>query len=471
MMQVIFCNSESFQICHMKPLELIRKYNVPGPRYTSYPTVPFWKVPDMQLADWESEVKQASSRLENGSLGVYVHLPFCESLCTFCGCHKRITKNHAVETPYIDSVIAEWALYQKLLPENIQITEIHFGGGTPTFFSATELVRLTTALCNANQDQRDQLDLSFEAHPGSTSEAHLRALYQAGFRRVSFGIQDYDPKVQEAIHRKQSFELVASVHKRAKEIGYTSINHDLVYGLPFQDLKAFEHTIARTIELMPERIALYGYAHVPWIKGTGQRGYDESNLPKDEVKRALYEMGYERLLAAGYIAIGMDHFALPGDSLEIAFQQKQLHRNFMGYTHRQTDLMIGLGMSAISDSWSGFAQNDKSVEAYQERIAQNELAVFRGHFLSEEELLIRRHILDLMCHFETNWQHQSLLDPIYPEIRKRLQPLLTDGLIELDENGLRILPQGYAFVRNVCMTFDLDLHGHTFDKPLFSATI
>lgn len=455
----------------MKPIELIRKYNVPGPRYTSYPTVPFWKENAINSDNWLASLVNEQAINSQPTLGLYIHLPYCESLCTFCGCHKRITKNHAVELPYVESVLQEWALYQQTLQPDTQIVELHLGGGTPTFFSPETLTKLIEGIFQLKNVNREKCDLSFEAHPNSTTQAQLETLYQLGFRRVSFGIQDYNPVVQKAINRIQTFEQVQLVHQLAKEIGYTSINHDLVYGLPFQDLPGFQMTIEKTIALKPERIALYGYAHVPWVKGTGQRGYDENNLPKDAHKRELYEMAYELLLNAGYIAIGMDHFALPGDTLELAFQKKKLHRNFMGYTHRQTDVMIGLGMSAISDTWRAFAQNEKSVEAYQEQISKGKLAIFRGHFLNNEELLIRRHILDLMCHFETQWHAELLKEGFYQEIQERLAPLAKDGLIEIDTTHLRVTNTGFAFVRNVCMAFDLDLHGHHFDKPIFSATI
>lgn len=448
---------------------LIKKYNVPGPRYTSYPTVPFWKNQPLDNVAWLKSLS-TSTVDEKRSLGIYIHLPFCEALCTFCGCHKRITKNHGVEQPYIDTVLAEWALYQTYLGTDLQIKELHLGGGTPTFFAPIELIRLTKGLFAQQIIHPDNCDLSFEAHPGSTTSEHLKELYEIGYRRVSFGIQDYDPVVQKAIHRVQSVELVQKVHREAKALGY-SINHDLVYGLPFQHLQGFSHTIDQTIALKPERIALYGYAHVPWVKGTGQRGYDEENLPKDAQKRALYEMAYDKLLAAGYIAIGMDHFALPNDALSVAYEHKNLHRNFMGYTHRQTDIMLGLGMSAISDSWFAFAQNDKSVEGYQAQIQKGELAVFRGHFLNDEELIIRRHILDLMCHFETTWNKSLTEKGFYQVIIEKLKGIERDQLIQIDHNRLVILPQGRPFVRNVCMAFDLDLQRTQPDKPLFSATI
>ncbi len=452
----------------MQTKELIQKYNVPGPRYTSYPTVPFWKSLDMNHETWVSPLE--SQLKSNASLGIYIHLPFCESLCTFCGCHKRITKNHQVEQPYIDTVLREWELYQPYLQEGIQIKELHLGGGTPTFFAAAELARLTRGILVKQDLDPELCDLSFEAHPGSTSLEQLQTLYEVGYRRVSFGIQDYDTTVQKAIHRIQSFELVSQVHRQAKSLGY-SINHDLVYGLPYQNLNGFTDTIEKTIELAPERIALYGYAHVPWVKGTGQRGYDEQHLPKDAQKRALYEMAYEKLLAAGYLAIGMDHFALPTDSLSVAFEEKALHRNFMGYTHRQTDVMLGLGMSAISDCWTAFAQNDKTVEGYQAQIEKGELAVFKGHLLNEEELIIRRHILDLMCHFETNWNQHLFQSGFYQPIIEKLRGIEQDQLISMGQQKITLLEKGRPFVRNVCMAFDLDLHRQQTDKPLFSTTI
>lgn len=455
----------------MNVKELIQKYNVPGPRYTSYPTVPFWKKNEFHSVEWLEELDHAFQRFPDSSIGIYIHLPFCESLCTFCGCHKRITKNHQVETPYIDTVLKEWELYKLHLPKNTRISELHFGGGTPTFFHPNELLRLLRGIFNAEHIDPLTCDLSFEAHPNSTSEEHLRSLFDFGFRRVSFGIQDYDLTVQKAIHRIQTIDEIQGVHYIAKSIGYFSVNHDLVYGLPHQSLLGFEKTIDVTIALKPERIALYGYAHVPWIKGTGQRGYDEKDLPQDNEKRALYEMACEKLIAHGYVAIGMDHFALPNDSLARAFAAKRLHRNFMGYTTQRTNFLLGLGMSAISDSWTGFAQNEKSVEAYQEQIAKGELAVFRGHLLNELELEIRSYILDLMCHFETKLDDNSQYKETHGFILEKLKPLIQDELVEVFGNHIQVSEKGYPFIRNICMAFDLDLHQYQGNKPLFSATI
>ena len=247
-------------------------------------------------------------------------------------------------------------------------------------------------------------EFSFEGHPNNTTEEQLNVLYAIGFRRCSFGVQDYDPIVQKTINRIQPFENVERVTKLARKIGYTSISHDLVFGLPKQNLQNIIDTINKTKELKPDRIAYYSYAHVPWIKGLGQRGYDENDLPKDEVKRELYEVGKQLFDKIGYVEVGMDHFALKTDSMYKAMEEKTLHRNFMGYTSGKTALMVGLGMSAISDSWYSFAQNVKTVEEYQEIVNQGEFPLLRGHLLSEEDLIIRKHILNIMCHFETSWK-------------------------------------------------------------------
>lgn len=451
-------------------IQLIRKYDVPGPRYTSYPTVPFWKNEPLHQDEWISSLKRNYDHFKSKELSLYIHLPFCESLCTFCGCHKRITKNHSVEEPYISTLLAEWELYKKVLPFAPEVKELHFGGGTPTFFKADELLRLLKGLFASDSVDPNEIELSFEAHPNNTSEDHLNKLFKFGFRRLSLGVQDYSPVVQKAIHRIQPFEQVQKVHLQAKEIGYRSISHDLVFGLPKQTLSDIIDTVSKTLSLMPDRISLYSYAHVPWIKGNGQRGFDESDLPKSEEKRELYETAKEMLLNAGYMEVGMDHFALKHDDLAIAFMNKSLHRNFMGYTTKNTHTMIGLGMSAISDSWFGFAQNDKSVEGYENTVAKGELPIFRGHLLNDEDVVIRTHILDLMCHFETVLSNPKF-ELIYTSIKNRLADMINDGLVEIDNNTVRVTEKGIPFVRNCCMIFDQKLLPGQSTERMFSKTI
>ena len=345
---------------------LVRKYNVPGPRYTSYPTVPHWNPVPPSTDVWEQHVIDAFEVSNRDGISIYMHLPYCESLCTYCGCNTRITVNHDVERPYIDSLLREWDLYLDIFRQAPRIKEIHLGGGTPTYFEPKNLEFLLQKVLEKGITTT-QHEFGFEAHPNSTTTAHLRTLYDVGFRRISLGIQDFDPVVQKIVNRIQTYETVKKVTDSARKIGYSSVNFDLIYGLPLQKVSSIRNTINKISRLMPDRIAFYGYAHVPWKKA-GQRMFTELDLPQDEEKRALYELGKELLLALGYFEIGMDHFALRSDDLWESARDRTLHRNFMGYTPSQTKLVIGLGASAIGDTWTAFAQNVKQVKKYQQRL-------------------------------------------------------------------------------------------------------
>lgn len=450
---------------------LIDKYNVAGPRYTSYPTVPYWDMNTFSLKQWKDSLIKAfdeSNTIEG--LSLYIHLPFCESLCTFCGCHKRITKQHSVEIPYINALVKEWNLYCDLLPSRPIIKELHLGGGTPTFFSPTHLNLLINSILRRATLAEDH-EFSFEGHPNNTTEEHLRTFYDLGFRRVSYGVQDYNETVQKAIHRIQPFENVKRVTEQAKSIGYTSVSHDIIFGLPFQTEAHVRETIAKTKSLKPDRIAFYSYAHVPWIKGNGQRGFDESNLPSGTSKRQQYELGKTLLAEAGYHEIGMDHFALASDALYQSMNNKTLHRNFMGYTASKTRAMIGLGVSSISDSWYGFAQNVKNIEEYYHLVDEGIIPVVKGHILSTEDLIIRQHILNLMCQFETSWDDNGLYFEELPEVLKSLEEMESDGLLESHSTHLSVTEEGKPFVRNICMAFDLLLKRKQPQTQLFSMTV
>lgn len=450
---------------------LIQKYNVAGPRYTSYPTVPYWDVDRFSSEKWRKTFIQSFNESNSTEgISIYIHLPFCESLCTFCGCHKRITRRHDVELPYIKALLKEWALYRNALGRRPRIKELHLGGGTPTFFSPENLKSLINGIFEL-ADVAPGYEFSFEGHPNNTTREHLQTLYDLGFRRVSYGVQDYSENVQKAINRIQPYENVANATLWAREIGYTSISHDLVFGLPFQSIENIVDTIEKTKSLKPDRISFYSYAHVPWIKGNGQRGFDDESLPKDEEKRKLYEIGKKILTCNGYHEIGMDHFALVTDDMFTAAQQGRLHRNFMGYSASKTQLTIGLGVSSISDSWYGFAQNEKNLEDYYKRLDQNELPVFKGHVLNDEDLTIRRHILNLMCRFETSWKDNAMKFPELPKVLAELAELEADDLIEYKKETIYITEKGKAFVRNVCMAFDLLLMRKAPETKLFSLTI
>lgn len=432
----------------MEASQLIRKYNIAAPRYTSYPTVPFWDQTSWSAQQWKALVAKVHEE-SSKEVSLYIHLPFCESLCTYCGCNTRITKNHGVEEPYIAALLAEWQLYKEHLGEDIVLSDIHLGGGTPTFFNPENLTKLINGIVNGCEIS-ERAEFSFEAHPANTTKEHLSKLYELGFRRLSLGIQDFDPKVQQVINRKQSPSDVIRVMHQARRVGFTSINFDLIYGLPLQSLFNIKDTINMALAMNPDRISFYSYAHVPWIK-PGQRKFTELDLPDNEEKMRLYEAGKHLILSAGYDDIGMDHFAKEGDGLKRAAKNGRLHRNFMGYTDRHAPLLIGLGVSSISDAWQGFAQNVKKVEDYLKLVGKGELPVFKGHILTDEDLVLRKHILNIMCRGNTPMNESpEVLEPIL----KRLAPLAEDGLIELNALRLQVTPLGKSFLRNICMAFD-----------------
>lgn len=450
---------------------LIQKYNVPGPRYTSYPTVPYWNNETFSKQKWIKSFQQSfiESNQKEG-ISLYIHLPFCESLCTFCACHKHITKRHEVEEEYINTVIKEWQLYVNLTSETPIIKELHLGGGTPTFFSKENLEYLIQGIFKSAKKHKNA-EFSFEGHPSNTTKEQLQTLYNCGFTRVSYGVQDYNQNVQKAINRIQTFKEVQQVTDWARAIGYTSISHDLIFGLPHQTKENVIYTINKTKELKPDRISFYSYAHVPWVKGVGQRGFNENDLPKDEEKRELYEIGKKLFADLGYEEIGMDHFALKSDSLYKATLENTLHRNFMGYTSNKTQLMIGLGMSAISDSWYGFSQNVKTVKEYQKIVNLGEIPVFRGHILTKEDQIIRKHILNLMCNFTTSWDLEQMKISNIDTHLHELEELIKDDLVQLKGKTIYIPEKARPFVRNVCMAFDKELLKVKSDQKTFSLTI
>lgn len=454
-------------------VELYRKYNVAGPRYTSYPTVPYWDqspTADQWIQALGNSLEKAKT--EGTGAAIYVHIPFCESLCTYCGCNTRITRNHAVSSPYIQTLLKEFDLYRDKLGlkgKKLKLSELHFGGGTPTFFTPEELTQILGGLlehCELHPDY----EFSIEVDPRVTTKEHLEVLKKFHFKRISLGIQDFDPKVQDIVHRIQSVEQVRKITDEARSLGFNSVNYDLIYGLPFQTIKSVEQTIAHVITLKPDRIAFYGYAHVPWIKAS-QRRFTEADLPSGDEKRALYERGRELLEAAGYIEIGMDHFALKTDSLSTAVSNKTLHRNFMGYTSRNVSPILALGVSAIGDAWTAFAQNEKLLETYTALVNENKIPVMRGHLLNEEDLILRQHILNLMTKLETDWSSADVQTPILKNVSEKLREMEKDGLVKLTPTSCVVTEDGRAFLRNVCMAFDARLIRKAPETKLFSQTV
>jgi oxygen-independent coproporphyrinogen III oxidase len=445
--------------------DLFAKYDVPAPRYTSYPTVPFWsETPTTE--QWLNELTAAFND-DATTWSLYFHLPFCESLCTFCACNTVITRDHRREEGYIDLLSREWNLYLNRVPKLTErpLLGLHLGGGTPTFFSAENLERMLKPILDQTRVDENRFEASVEVHPGHTTREQLVTLRALGFTRISLGVQDFDPAVQKIVNRHQPYEVTKSITEIARELGYTSVNYDLIYGLPLQSRDRFTETVDKTIELQPDRIALYSFALVPWIK-PAQRSYSDEDIPKAGPKRALYEMAREKLEDAGYVEIGMDHFALPHDGMARAQRAGTLHRNFQGYTETRTTVLLGLGVSAISEAPTCFHQNEKAFPVYERRVRNGEIPTLRGHLLSPEDRRLREQILNFMTRFEVNLDHEQSDDA-----KTFLASLIDDGLVEVRDDKLTLTESGRPFLRNACMFFDYRLRRQQPQARTFSQAL
>ncbi len=445
--------------------ELIHKYNVQVPRYTSYPSLPHWQ--NMPSNEEYPAILNTQIKDSKEGLSLYVHLPYCESLCTYCGCNTRITVNHQVEEPYLLAITEEWNHYRKILKETPVIKEIHLGGGTPTFFSPENLVRLITNLLTGSVISKEP-EFAFEAHPGVTTYRHLEALAELGFTRVSFGVQDFNQSILKAINRHQQADQIEQITRDARSLGYHSVNYDFVYGLPFQKRNDIVHNAEYVKALKPDRIAFYSYAHVPWKK-QGQRHFTEKDLPSTQEKLDLYETGRELFLQMGYKAIGMDHFAFPEDALCQALENKTLSRNFMGYVPHKPGVLIGLGCSAISDTGNCYMQNKPVVEDYMQDINQNKWAYCKGHLLTPQDIIIKNHITNLMCFFETRWD--SSANKYFAKVEDELKSLSKEGLLEYEQGSIKVTQLGRHFVRNICAAIDPHIEKEAAGHNRFSKAI
>ena len=444
---------------------LLAKYDVAVPRYTSYPAVPHWRdVPD--AATWFAALDAAISE-ESSSLAVYVHLPFCETLCTFCGCNTVITKNHDRSAPYVDVVLAELDIYLRHVERLRQrpVSQLHLGGGTPTFLPADALKQLLGGLAERLPHRAGGYEGSVEVDPRVTTADHLAAMRAHGLTRISLGVQDFDTEVLRLVNRPQPFDLTARLCELARAAGYESINFDLIYGLPGQTPEKMARLAEQVISLRPDRLAVYSFARVPWIK-PAQRKFKDEDVPVAEAKRALYEVLRDRLLGAGYEEIGMDHFALPHDTLARSAREGTLHRNFMGYTDRRTTALLGLGVSAISETPACYHQNEKVITVYERLVAQGEVPTLRGHILSEDD----RHRADLIRTLMTSGRA-----PLTPAEQQaalaELADLVRDGIVLIEEAELRVPPKGRPFIRNVAAFFDTYLRSATKEGPVYSRAI
>ncbi len=457
-------------------IALLERYDRPGPRYTSYPTaVEFHDgVGDLQYRQRLARVNADAGQ----PLSAYVHLPFCEERCAFCGCNVVITRHRDVAARYLDALDQEIELLTAALPNRRRIAQMHWGGGTPTYYDADQLERVFARL-HRDFTFTPDAELGIEIDPRVTSAAQLRRLRGLGFNRLSMGVQDFSPQVQLAINREQSYELTAALMAEARAAGFASINIDLIYGLPFQTVDSFAQTLEQTLTLKPDRVAAYSFAFVPWM-GAHMNSLATEALPSARLKLELLALTIEAFVRAGYRQIGMDHFALPSDDLGRAVEQGSLHRNFMGYTVQKTADMVAVGVSGIGEVHGAFVQNTKKLNEYYAAVGSGRFAVARGYELSPDDLLRRHVIAALMCNFRLDIAQVEAdfaidFGSYFADELSELtatQSAATDGLVAVSSESIEVTPVGRLFVRNVCMVFDRYLRARTAGvKPVFSRTV
>jgi oxygen-independent coproporphyrinogen-3 oxidase len=450
---------------------LIPRYDRPGPRYTSYPTAPVW-TDDFGAADYREALGRAAARA--AGLSLYVHVPYCEQLCTYCACNRTIQRDHAVAVPYLDRLEREIDAVADLLGTGASHAQLAIGGGTPTYLSAGQLARLARRL-DARFPPEPGAERSIEVDPRVTTDEQLAALAEHGFNRISLGVQDLSPVVQRAIHRVQSLEQTAAVTETARGLGFGSVNFDLIYGLPFQTPESFATTLDAVIALAPDRIALYGYAHVTWVSKQ-QRGFERKDLPGPERKLAIFLEAIRRLGDAGYRFLGLDHFARPDDPLARAAEAGTLQRNFMGYTTRRAHDLVGFGPSAISELADAYAQSRREPEPWGEAVDDEGLATCRGWRLDADDLRRKWLIQSLMCRGEIDpaayaAHFEEPLEARVPGLAARLAPFEADGLLVADGGAWRLTFLGRLFLRNIAMTFDAHLEAPSAERPRYSRTV
>jgi oxygen-independent coproporphyrinogen III oxidase len=441
------------------PDDLLRRLDVPGPRYTSYPTADRF-IEAFGPGDYRDALRSRAHGARVGGaapLSIYVHVPFCESVCYYCACNKVITKHHDKAGEYLDALDTEIALHAGELGRGQPVSQLHLGGGSPTFLSDAELARLMASL-RAVFRIVPGAEVSIEVDPRTATPARLRDLAAMGFNRISFGVQDFDPAVQQAVHRVQSFESVRDLVRAAREYGFESINADLIYGLPRQTPASFDRTIAQVAELRPDRIALYAYAHLP-ARFKPQRRIQSADLPPPEARVRMLGAAISGFIGHGYSYIGMDHFALPGDALAAAKRQGRLHRNFQGYSTQPDCDLIGLGVSSIGRMGATYSQNAKTLPEYYDALRQHQFPVVRGLALNRDDLVRRAVIMALMCQGRVDFEsiavaHLISFRDYFAAELEALKPLADGGLVEMDADGIQVTANGWYFVRGIALVFD-----------------
>jgi oxygen-independent coproporphyrinogen-3 oxidase len=451
--------------------EFLARYNRPGPRYTSYPTAPVWN-DAFGPRDLEKVHEQAD--VAGSPVSLYMHIPFCESLCLFCACNVIIQKDKGVAPPYLGVLKQEMDHVARSVSRERPVVQFHWGGGTPTYLTPEQIEDLFGAARERFTFSPDA-EIGIEVDPRVTSRAHLETLRRLGFNRLSMGIQDFHADVQKAINRIQPFEMTRNLISAARELGFDSINVDLIYGLPHQTPDRFAHTVDQIVELAPDRVALFSYAHVPWLKK--QQGAFAAFLPEGMQKFEIFRTGMLKFLEEGYLYIGMDHFAKPGDELATSQQNRTLHRNFQGYTTKAGADLYGMGVTAISGIQNAYAQNHRDLTAWEKAVAERGIATMRGYHLSEDDRLRRAVISRLLCHTivvkdEISREFGIDFDSYFAEEMKHLEPSREDGLVLLSANEIRTTWLGRIFIRNLAMVFDPYLEKQQLAaKPLFSKTL
>ena len=451
--------------------DFLAKYNRPGPRYTSYPTAPVWNdaFGPADLEKVHQEAEQAKTLVS-----LYMHIPFCESLCLFCACNVVIQKNKSVAPPYLDVLKREMARVGRTVSKSRPVVQFHWGGGTPTYLSPGQIDDLFGYTREHFHFAPDS-EIGIEVDPRVTSRAHLETIRKLGFNRLSMGIQDFHPEVQKAVHRIQSYEMTRDLILSARKLGFDSINVDLIYGLPYQTAATFAHTVDQIIGLGPDRIALFSYAHVPWLKK--QQGSFAAHLPEGMQKFEIFRAGLLKFIEAGYLYIGMDHFAKPGDELSVSQQNRTLHRNFQGYTTKAGADLYGMGITAISGIQGAYAQNYRDIPSWEKAVSERGLATMRGYQLSAEDRLRRAVISRILCHTvvvkdEISREFGVDFDEHFAAELQRLETPRQDGLVLLENGEIRTTWLGRIFIRNLAMVFDPYLEEQKLNaKPLFSKTL
>lgn len=437
-------------------IELIKKYDKPGPRYTSYPTAPHFNK-NFTHEIMREEIKRTNATANAPDLSLYFHLPFCDTLCYFCGCNMTVTRNRDRISKYVDYIKKEIDLYRPLISDSRQATQLHWGGGTPTHLNPNEIGELIGHINNNFQFKPDA-EKGCEIDPRGLTRDHLVALREGGFNRISMGVQDFAPAVQKAVNRIQPEDMTRQVVDWVRELKFNSVNLDLMYGLPFQSVEQFRKTVEAIIDISPDRIAVFNYAHVPWMKKHMEL-ISPDDLPAPEEKLEMFRMTSEKLTNAGYVFIGMDHFAKPDDEMAIAFDNKKMYRNFQGYSTNAGADLYGFGISSICQLDRTYAQNIKTEKEYFEAIDKRELPITIGYLLNEDDILRRHVIMKVMCDFELDFasiekQFKINFKEYFSAGLNNFDEMIADGLITIDDNKLIVSPKGRLLIRNIAINFD-----------------